>query len=75
MNCAEKILESTIFFDLYTYTKSPKHFRFRKSLAQERFKSNSPVQINNHLFVESEQYFITDVKNSEKNHDQIDILF
>ena len=37
MNCAEKLLEPTIFFNLYT--KSPE-FRFRKSLAQERFKSN-----------------------------------
>ena len=33
MNCAEKLLEPTIFFNLYTK-------RFRKSLAQERFKSN-----------------------------------
>ena len=38
MNCAEKLLEPTIFFNLYT--KSPIEFRFRKSLAQERFKSN-----------------------------------
>ena len=34
MNCAEKILEPPFFFNLYTI-----EFRFRKSLAQERFKS------------------------------------
>ena len=33
MNCAEKLLEPTIFFNLYTKS-------FRKSFAQERFKSN-----------------------------------
>ena len=36
MNCAEKLLEPTIFFNLHT--KSPKNLR--SSLAQERFKSN-----------------------------------
>ena len=35
MNCAEKLLEPTIFFNLYT--KSPQN---SGSLAQERFKSN-----------------------------------
>ena len=35
MNCAEKLLEPTIFFNLYTI-----EFRFRKSLARERLKSN-----------------------------------
>ena len=35
MNCAEKLLEPTIFFNLYTI-----EFRFRKSLTQERSKSN-----------------------------------
>ena len=35
MNCAENLLEPTIFFNLYTI-----EIRFRKSLAQERFKSN-----------------------------------
>ena len=38
MNCAEKSLEPTIFFNLYT--KTPLEFRFPKSLTQERFKSN-----------------------------------
>ena len=38
MNCSEKLLEPTIFFNLYT--KSTLEFRFRKSLAQERFKLN-----------------------------------
>ena len=33
MNCAEKSLEPTIFFNLY-------NFMFQKSLAQEKFKSN-----------------------------------
>ena len=35
MNCAEKLLEPTLFFNLYTI-----EFRFRKSLAQERFMSH-----------------------------------
>ena len=34
MNCAEKLSEPTILFNLYT-----KSFRFRKSTAQKRFKS------------------------------------
>ena len=38
MNFAESLSEPTIFYNLYT--KSPKQFRFRKSLAEERFKSN-----------------------------------
>ena len=33
MNCAEKLSEPTIFFNTT-------EFRFRESLAQERFKSN-----------------------------------
>ena len=33
MYCAEKLIEPTIFFNLYT-------IRFRKFLAQERFKAN-----------------------------------
>ena len=37
MKCAEKLLEPTIFFNLYT---SHHRIRLRKSLAQERFKSN-----------------------------------
>ena len=37
MNCPEKLLEPTIFFNLYTKSQE---FRFRKSLVQERFKSN-----------------------------------
>ena len=37
MHCAEKLLEPTIFFNLYT--KSPQN-SVRKSLAQERFNSN-----------------------------------
>ena len=36
MNCAEKLLEPTIFL-VY---QVPIDFRFQKSLAQERFKSN-----------------------------------
>ena len=36
MNCAGKLLGPTIFFNLYTKSE----FRFRKSLAQERLKSN-----------------------------------
>ena len=38
MNCAEKILEPRIFFNMYT----PSHhrIRFQKSLAQETFRSN-----------------------------------
>ena len=35
MNCAEKLLEPIIFIHQVTI-----EFRFRKSLAQERFKSN-----------------------------------
>ena len=35
MNCAEKLHESTIFFNILTIV-----FRFRKSLAQERLESN-----------------------------------
>ena len=35
MNCAEKLLEPTIFFNLYTI-----EFRFPKSMPQERFMSN-----------------------------------
>ena len=38
MNCPEILLEPTILFNLYT--KSTIEIRFRKSLAQERFKSN-----------------------------------
>ena len=38
MNCAEKLLEPTIFS--LTYTPSHHRVKFRKSLAQERFKSN-----------------------------------
>ena len=38
MNCAEKLLEPTISFNLYT--KSPLKFRFQKTLVQETFKSN-----------------------------------
>ena len=34
MNCAEKLVEPTIFFNLHQVTLQ---FRFRKSLAQERF--------------------------------------
>ena len=37
MNCTEKLLEPTIFFNLYT--KSPQNSDF-ESLWQERFKSN-----------------------------------
>ena len=37
MNCAEKLLEPTIFFNLYTKNSE---FRFQKSMTQERFKSN-----------------------------------
>ena len=37
MSCAEKLLEPTIFFNLYTKSQE---FRFGKSLAQARFKSN-----------------------------------
>ena len=42
MNCAEKLLEPTIFFNLYIYIHTYQvtiEFRFRESLAQERFKS------------------------------------
>ena len=35
MNSAETLLKPTIYFNFYTI-----EFRFRKSLAQERFKSN-----------------------------------
>ena len=43
MNCAENFLEPTIFFNLYTdYTIE---IRFRKSLAQERFKSYLELEI------------------------------
>ena len=35
VNCAEKLLEQTIFFNLYTI-----EFRFPKSMPQERFTSN-----------------------------------
>ena len=38
MNCAEKILEPTIFFNFIHQVTI--EIRFRKSLAQERFKSN-----------------------------------
>ena len=38
MNCAENLLEPTIFFNLYT--KSRIEIRFRKSSAQESLKSN-----------------------------------
>ena len=38
MNCAEKLLEQTIFFNFIHQCNI--EFRFRKSLAQERFKSN-----------------------------------
>ena len=37
MNCAEKLLELTIFFNLFQVTIE---IRIRKPLAQERFKSN-----------------------------------
>ena len=37
MNCTEKLLDPTIFFNLYQVTIE---FRFRKSLRQEKFKSN-----------------------------------
>ena len=47
MNCAEKSLEPTIFFNLYT--KSPKETRVRKSLAQEIFKSN--LKFRNQIIV------------------------
>ena len=38
MNCAEKLLEPTIFFKFIDQVTI--EFRLRKSLAQERFKSN-----------------------------------
>ena len=37
MNCAEKLLEATIFFQFIHLVTI--EFRFRKSLVQERFKS------------------------------------
>ena len=52
MNCAEKLLEQTIFFNLYT--KSPVEFRFRKSLAQERFKPN--FEFRNQIIVSSYKF-------------------
>ena len=39
MNCAEKLLEPTIFFNLYSIHQVTIEIRFRKSLA-ERFKFN-----------------------------------
>ena len=38
MNCAENFIEPTIFSS--TYNQVTIEFRFRKSFAQERFKSN-----------------------------------
>ena len=38
MNCSEKLLEPTIFFKFIHQVTI--EFRFQKSLAQERFKSN-----------------------------------
>ena len=40
MNCAEKLLEPTIFFNLFTKSPYNSEFRFPKPLAQERFKSS-----------------------------------
>ena len=37
MNCAEKLLDPTIFFNFIHQVTI--EFRFRKSLAQERFKT------------------------------------
>ena len=62
MNCAEKLLEPTIFFNLYTkvrkvtkirnrYNQVTIEIRFRKSLAQERFESN--LEFRNQIIVSS----------------------
>ena len=48
MNCAEKLLEPTIFQFLHQVTIE---IRFRKSLAQERFKSN--MEFRNQIIVSS----------------------
>ena len=48
MNCAEKLLEPTIFFNYYQVTIE---FRFRKSSTQERFKSN--LEFRNQIIVSS----------------------
>ena len=55
MNCAEKLLKPTIFFNLYTI-----EIRFRKSLAQERFKSN--LEFRNQIIVSSIKFRIISVK-------------
>ena len=55
MNCAEKLLKPTIFFNLYTI-----EIRFRKSLAQERFKSN--LEFRNQIIVSSIKFRKISVK-------------
>ena len=40
MNCAEKLLEPAIFFNLQMYNQVTIEIRLRKSFVQERFKSN-----------------------------------
>ena len=49
MDCAEKLLEPTIFFNFYT--KSSIEIKFRKSLVQERFNSN--LEFRNQIIVSS----------------------
>ena len=48
MNCAEKLSEPTIFQFIHQVTIE---IRFRKSLAQERFKSN--LEFKNQIIVSS----------------------
>ena len=48
MNCAEKLLEPTIFFSLHQVTIE---IRFRESLTQERLKSN--LEFRNQIKVSS----------------------
>ena len=47
MNCAEILLEQTIFFQFIRQVTI--EIRFRKSLAQERFKSN--FELRNQIIV------------------------
>ena len=53
MNCAEKLLEPTIFFNLYNQVTI--EIRFQKSLAQERFKSN--LEFRNQIIVSSIKFW------------------
>ena len=53
MNCAEKLLEPTIFFNFIHQVTI--ELRFWKSLAQERFKSN--LEFRNQIIVSSIKFW------------------